>query len=73
MNDDEVDYDGKAAVIEALAHLRENHKDLDAAVAALAASAQPDQLRTVRLKKQKLILRDQIAQLENRLTPDLIA
>ena len=73
MNDDEIDYDDKAAVIEALAHLRESHKDLDAAVAALAASAQPDQLRTVRLKKQKLVLRDQIAQLENRLTPDLIA
>ena len=57
----------------ALAHLRQTHKDLDAAVAALDARARPDQLQTARFKKQKLILRDQIAQLENRLTPDLIA
>ena len=47
--------------------------DLDAAVAALEARPQRDQLQIARLKKQKLVYRDQIAKLENRLTPDLIA
>ena len=58
---------------DARAQLRQTHQDLDAAVAALEANPQPDQLRIARLKKQKLILRDQIAKLDNRLTPDLLA
>ncbi len=53
--------------------LRQQHEDLDAAVAALAAQPQPDQLRLARLKKQKLLLRDKIADLEDRMTPDIIA
>ena len=73
MNDDQLDVDDKAKLREALAHLRQTHQDLDAAIAALETTPNPDQLRTARLKKQKLILRDQIAKLENRLTPDLIA
>jgi hypothetical protein len=56
-----------------LARLRQEHGDLDAAVAALLALPSPDQLRIARLKKRKLALRDQIAALESRLTPDLIA
>ncbi len=73
MNDDELDTEDKVALREALARRRQAHQDLDAAVAALEQAPQPDQLRIARLKKQKLILRDQIAKLENRLTPDLIA
>jgi hypothetical protein len=65
--------DDKAAIRQRLAHLRQEHQDLDAAVLALHALAQPDQLRIARLKKRKLVLRDQIAKLENQLTPDLIA
>jgi len=53
--------------------VRQQHQDLDAAVAALEAQPILDQLRIARLKKQKLILRDQIVILENRLTPDIIA
>ena len=56
-----------------LERLRQEHQDLDAAVLALQAQAGPNQLQIVRIKKRKLILRDQIAKLENRLTPDLIA
>lgn len=56
-----------------LARLRQEHEDLDHAVTALAAMALPDQIRIARIKKRKLVLRDQIAILENRLTPDLIA
>jgi len=56
-----------------IAELRQEHEDLDAAVVALAAQSQPDQLRIMRLKRRKLALRDQIVALENRLTPDIIA
>jgi hypothetical protein len=62
-----------AAIRLELARLRQEHQDLDAAVQALQALALPDQLQIARMKKRKLVLRDQIAKLENRLTPDLIA
>lgn len=57
----------------ALAVLRIEHRDLDAAIAALTLSGGPDQLQVARLKKRKLRLRDQIAQIEDYLTPDIIA
>lgn len=57
--------------------LRTEHRDLDAAIAALGdAAAQPgyvDQLQIARLKKRKLRLRDQIAAVEDLLIPDIIA
>lgn len=56
-----------------LAVLRREHRDLDEAISALVNVAHPDQLRLVRLKKQKLALKDQIARIEDRLTPDIIA
>jgi len=64
---------GDAAVRARIVSLREEHQDLDDAVRALEALPMPDQLRIARLKKKKLILRDQIALLEDRLTPDIIA
>jgi hypothetical protein len=72
MNDD-TDLDETAAILLQLARLRQEHQDLDAAVHALQETPLPDQLRIARLKKRKLSLRDQIARLENQLTPDLIA
>ena len=56
-----------------LAVLRTEHRDLDAAIAALSAGGSGDQLQVARLKKRKLRLRDQIAILEDYLTPDIIA
>lgn len=56
-----------------LLELRQQHTDLDAAVAALEDQPMPNQLMIARLKKQKLVLKDQIAKLENQLTPDIIA
>lgn len=53
--------------------LKREHRDLDEAISALVNAAHPDQLRLVRLKKQKLSLKDQIARIEDRLTPDIIA
>ncbi len=53
--------------------LRIEHRDLDSAIAALADLAIPDQLAMARLKKRKLALRDEIAWIETRLIPDIIA
>lgn len=53
--------------------LRREHRDLDEAIEALGASTLPDQLTLRRLKKQKLLLKDKIAVIEDRLTPDIIA
>ena len=53
--------------------LREEHRDLDAAIAALQAAGTIDQLQVQRLKKRKLSLRDRISKLEDQITPDIIA
>jgi hypothetical protein len=53
--------------------LRVEHRDLDTAIAALVDSGGGDQMQVARLKKRKLRLRDEIAQLEDELVPDIIA
>ena len=53
--------------------LRVEHRDLDAAIAALLDHNIIDQLQIARLKKRKLRLRDEIALLEDILVPDIIA
>ena len=53
--------------------LRSEHRDLDAAIAALLSTGSADQLQAARLKKRKLRLRDEIALLEDQLIPDIIA
>ena len=53
--------------------LRVEHRDLDTAISALISMAIPDQLQLARLKKRKLRLRDEIAWIEARLIPDIIA
>ncbi|HEY2050328.1 MAG TPA: DUF465 domain-containing protein [Caulobacteraceae bacterium] len=57
----------------AIATARERHVALSAEVEALQAEGTPDQIRLARLKKQKLVLKDQIVRLDNLLTPDIIA
>ncbi len=53
--------------------LRCEHRDLDEAIAALQAQQLTSTLALQRLKKQKLMLKDQIARLEDELLPDIIA
>ncbi|MGC1503180.1 MAG: DUF465 domain-containing protein [Sulfitobacter sp.] len=52
---------------------RREHRDLDEAIFAMAERGTADQLTVQRLKKRKLRLKDLIAQIEDRLTPDIIA
>lgn len=56
-----------------LAELVQEHRDLDAAIAALTQSGAPDQIQLTRLKKRKLQLKDQITKIEDALLPDIIA
>jgi hypothetical protein len=63
----------RAAMLAELERLRQEHRDLDAAIEALGTLAASDRLQIQRLKKRKLVLRDRIAQIEDQLTPDIIA
>lgn len=56
-----------------LQRLRIEHKDLSDAVEALELLGQPDQLQIRRFKRRKLALKDRIQQIEDLLTPDIIA
>ena len=68
MNDDE-----ERELKTQLERLRQEHRDLDVAIEALHNAPGSDLLQVQRLKKRKLILRDRIIQIEDRLTPDIIA
>ncbi|MBK4217337.1 DUF465 domain-containing protein [Paracoccus caeni] len=56
-----------------LTALRCEHRDLDEAISALASQQLTSSVALQRLKKQKLVLKDQIARLEDEITPDIIA
>lgn len=56
-----------------LERLRQEHRDLDAAIDALMGASGYDRLQVQRLKKRKLQIRDQIAEAEDKLFPDIIA
>jgi hypothetical protein len=56
-----------------LASLMQEHRDLDAAIDALALAGSIDQLALSRLKKRKLQLKDEITEINNNLLPDIIA
>ena len=55
-----------------LATLVQEHRDLDAAIDAMVKSG-GDQLALSRLKKRKLQLKDEIAEINTALLPDIIA
>jgi hypothetical protein len=71
-NDDDDDGNKREVGVE-LERLRQEHRDLDAAIEALSAVAVADRLQLQRLKKRKLALRDRMSYLEDLLTPDIIA
>ncbi|HEV7290066.1 DUF465 domain-containing protein [Sphingomonas sp. R647] len=63
----------ESEILRRLELLRVDHRDLDVAIDALITTTMPDQLQIARLKKRKLLLRDEIAMLEDQLIPDIIA
>lgn len=58
---------------EELIRLRNEHRELDKEISALEVAALADQLRIQRLKRRKLLLKDQIQNVEDQLRPDIIA
>mgnify|MGYP002620234239 CR=1 FL=1 len=61
------------ALVAKLAELRREHRTLDAEVRAAQECGVVDQLKLVRLKRRKLMLKDMIFALEDQLNPDIIA
>jgi hypothetical protein len=59
--------------IEKLRALRIEHRDLDQIISRLALDIHVDEVQMRRLKKRKLLLKDQIARLESQSIPDLNA
>ena len=74
MNDDNPAISEEEAALHARVKiLRQEHADLDASIHALGQAAVPDQLMIARLKRKKLLLKDEIVKIEDRILPDIIA
>jgi hypothetical protein len=65
--------DNHSAIDARIIELGQEHRDLDLTIAGLIASPLHDELRLRRLKKRKLLLKDQIAFLESQRHPDILA
>jgi hypothetical protein len=63
----------KAQIRQRLHALEIEHQDLDDVINRLAADPAQDRLQLQRLKKRKLLLKDQIQRMRARLIPDIIA
>jgi hypothetical protein len=70
---DQVTRPDEVAARAKLAALVQEHRDLDAAIEAMAVAGGGDQLALSRLKKRKLQLKDEITEINNSLLPDIIA
>jgi len=74
MNDDQPFLSEDELALHAQAKvLRLEHADLEASIEALSHMPIPDQLLIARLKRKKLLLRDEIVKIESRILPDIIA
>lgn len=65
--------DDQEAIRQRLEEVKLEHRDLDDAIARVAEKPPFDQIKIQRLKKRKLILKDEISRLEDMLLPDIIA
>lgn len=61
------------AIERRIVELKQEHGDLGLAIEALVATPLHDELQLKRLKKRKLLLKDQISFLKSQLTPDIPA
>ena len=63
----------RVALMERLVALQVEHRDLDAVIHRLAGDPTGDQLQVTRLKRRKLLLKDQMAWIERQIDPDVLA
>jgi hypothetical protein len=71
--DDNIGNPERVALQERIVELKMEHRDLDAAIERLEADYAHDELQIRRLKRRKLLLKDQIARLEREIDPDVLA
>ncbi len=67
-NDDDIE-----TLRQKLVDYKSEHRDLDDVIARISETAPFNQIQIKRLKKRKLLLKDQITRIESRLLPDIIA
>jgi len=70
---DDIGNADRVALMQRLVSLKQEHRDLDVAIVRLADDATHDQLQITRLKRRKLLLKDQIARIEREIDPDVMA
>ncbi len=63
----------RVALMQRLVELKIEHRDLDSVIHRLADDPSHDELQVKRLKRRKLLLKDQIARLERQIDPDIPA
>ncbi len=63
----------KLVLVKRLDGLREQHRELDEVIARLSQEAAGNPIELQRLKKRKLMLKDQITAIEDEILPDIIA
>ena len=69
----QITHSDKQRLLQAIAELKQEHRDLDIAIQNMAEQFQSNQFEIGRLKRQKLKLKDSIAKLESKLIPNLHA
>ena len=67
------DFEPSEAITRRLIELKQEHRDLDVAIAVVIAAPVHDELSLRRMKKRKLLLKDQVSFLERQLSPDIPA
>ena len=74
MDEDNNDHvERQEQILQQIAIMASEHSDLDAVIQKLGEDLPFDQLKLQRLKKRKLVLKDEIAKLRSRILPDIIA
>lgn len=73
MSEDRIGDPARVALMQRLEQLTLEHRDLDGAIHRLADDPAHDQLQLKRLKRRKLLLKDQITWLERQIDPDVLA
>ena len=63
----------RVELMQRLVALEVEHRDLDAVIHRLAEHSGHDQLQLTRLKRRKLLLKDQIGRLQRQIDPDVMA
>ena len=70
---DDIGNADRVALMQRLAELKQEHRDLDSAIARLVEDPAHDELLVSRLKRRKLLLKDNVARLEREIDPDVLA